>query len=169
MKEFLWSILAFILSRKPIADYLIRRASRTPYYDLPGYMNRTWLFNPYGKDANGDTLPPKYENLPSIRVHHILRRDLDDHPHDHPWDARSIILREGYVERDEHGNVKVRCTGDTFPIKFEQYHRITYVPDGGVWTLFFTWKYQGTWGFLVDGVKIPWREYFKLYPERGNG
>ncbi|HET9130197.1 MAG TPA: hypothetical protein VFO86_04575 [Terriglobia bacterium] len=169
MKELLWSIFAFIVSRKPIANYLIRRAARTPYYDLPGYMNRTWLFNPYGKDADGNTLPPKYPNLPSARVHHILRRDFDDHPHDHPWDARSVILREGYVERDEYGNVEIRTRGDTFPIKFEQYHRITYVPDGGVWTLFLTWKYQGMWGFLVDGVKVPWREYFKLHPERGNG
>lgn len=165
MKELAWKILAFIVSREPVADYLINRAAQTPYYDLEGYMHRDWLFNPYGKDKDGNTLPPKRPNWPSIRIHHILRRDLDLHPHDHPWDARSIILRNGYIEENKDGKSTFRRKGDTFPIKFEQYHRITEVPEQGVWTMFFTWKYQGMWGFLVNGVKVPWREYLDKHPE----
>jgi hypothetical protein len=34
--------------------------------------------------------------------------------------------------------------------------------DGGATTLFITGKYRGTWGFLVDGVKVPWREYLGI-------
>jgi hypothetical protein len=44
----------------------------------------------------------------------------------------------------------------------EQYLRISYIAEGGAWTLFFTWRYQGTWGFLVDGAKVPWRKYLGL-------
>jgi hypothetical protein len=33
-----------------------------------------------------------------------------------------------------------------------------------VWTLFITWRYQGTWGFDVDGSKVPWREYLGIKP-----
>lgn len=30
------------------------------------------------------------------------------------------------------------------------------------YTLFITWRYQGTWGYLVDGVKIYWKTYLGL-------
>lgn len=52
-----------------------------------------------------------------------------------------------------------RTAGYTGRLLFGEYHRIIEVSDGGVWTLFITWKYQGTWGFLVDGVKVPYRKY----------
>ena len=42
-----WQLFAFVVSRKPVADYLIGRATRTPYFNLPGYMDRDWLFNAY--------------------------------------------------------------------------------------------------------------------------
>lgn len=28
-----------------------------------------------------------------------------------------------------------------------------------------TGKYRGTWGFLVDGVKVQWRKYLGLEPK----
>lgn len=40
-----------------LADRLIARAKRTPYYDLPGYMNRYWLV-PYNVVIER-TLPPE--------------------------------------------------------------------------------------------------------------
>lgn len=63
MTETLWRIAAFILSRRPVADYLIRRAQRTPYAPIKSrdgtslYMDRWWLLNPYGKDAAGNQTP----------------------------------------------------------------------------------------------------------------
>jgi hypothetical protein len=101
--------------------------------------------------------------LPSIRVHHILRADTARHLHDHPWNARTIILKGWYRERrlEQDGTIseEFRTRGQTQRILYGQYHSIDEVSDGGVYTLFFTWKYCGNWGFLVDGKKVPWREY----------
>lgn len=153
----MWRILAAICAWPPIAQWLIKRAKRTPYSHITSadgadlYMGRWWLFNAY-----------RWDWLPSIRVHHICRADQDPHLHDHPWDARTIILAGHYVEQREDGCWAARFQGDTAAIKHGEFHRIALVPTGGVWTLFFTWRYRGTWGFLVDGAKVPYREYLRL-------
>lgn len=174
--EMFWRIVAWIVARPMIADWIIRRAMKTEYTHLPGYMNRYWLFNPYTK-ANGVEVTP-IEWLPSIRVHHILRRDNDRHKHDHPWESRTIGLKRWYREsrvaaygwRDgdyyEETVETIRGAGDTAPIRYGEYHSITDVPEGGVWTLFITFGYKGTWGFLVDGKKVDWRTYMEMYPEK---
>lgn len=172
-----WCIISWVVSRRFVADWLIRRAMRTPYTHLPGYMNRYWLFNAYEKKDGQEVSPVRW--LPSVRVHHILRRDNDRHKHDHPWDARTIILKGYYVEDKitdygvtadgqfyERTLRSVRLPGDTAPILFGDYHSVAEVSEGGVWTLFITFGYQGTWGFLVDGVKVPWRDYMQMYPEK---
>ena len=185
MREFLWRAIASIVSRPRVAQWLIERAQRTPYSPIMSrdgadlYMDRWWLFNPYGKDAQGNATAPRWSWLPSIRVHHILRADSDDHLHDHPWNARTIVLRNLYVEErptaactgreltqeayDFIGDRAIfwRLAGHTGRVLFGAYHRISHVPAGGVYTLWFTWRYRGTWGFNVDGVKVPWREYLK--------
>lgn len=166
MRELLWSAVAYVVSRESVANYLIERSKRTPYFNLEGYMNRWWLFNPYGSNIEG-TNEMRYKRhfswLPSIRVHHILRKDLGRHFHDHPWNARTILLKGWYVERrmDDYDNITThfRRRGDTARILYGQYHTIDEVPEGGVFTLFFTWKYCGGWGFWVDGKKVPWRKY----------
>lgn len=139
-------------------------------------MWRGWIFNEYK-----DTIETEHEHhekafnfLPSIRVHHIKRADRDRAKHDHPCDARTCILKNWYDEErfeyDYNGDwfpqdvSYSRKVGDTASLKFGEYHRITAVHPDGVWTLFFTWKYQGVWGFLVDGVKVPWRMY--LYGDK---
>lgn len=185
-----WRIVAWIVSRPRIATWVIERAKRTPYYPITRtgnivevYMDRWWVFNPYGKPGGvaGKTEAPRWPWLPSIRVHHIHRADDDDHMHDHPWDARTIVLRGWYHEErpiprkgdslsqiwDFPEVVDARETfarerGYTGPVKFNQFHRISQVSPGGVYTLWFTWRYQGTWGFLVDGKKVPWREYLGI-------
>lgn len=164
MKEYLWKLLAYIVSRKPVADWLIRRSWRTPYIEIPDYMERWWLFNRYSEIGSFDRVERRFPKLPSIRIHHILRADVADHLHDHPWNARTIILKGWYEEVKETGSKFFyqqhrREAGDTAPINFGEYHHIKEVSPGGVWTLFFTWEYKGMWGFLVDGKKMPWREY----------
>ncbi len=184
--ELLWKLFAKIVALPPIANNLIKRAQRTPYFHLTGYMDRWWLFNPYGNSLGEDDASrhqPKYPGWPSIRVHHILREDLARDMHDHPWDARTIILKgwydeerlepvvrmesvpfgcgEGVVYTRDEVVTHMRMPGDTATINHEDYHNIKAVSKGGVWTLFFTWEYKGTWGFLVDGKKVPWREYEK--------
>lgn len=178
MRELIWRAVARIVTIPAVTDWLIERAHRTPYTNITSrdssdtYMVRLWLFNPYPResDAAGWELWDRSwrRHLPSIRVHHILRPDDDQHAHDHPWNARTIVLRNGYEEerpvsaRDEARTVFWRARGYTGRLLFGQYHRISHVPEGGVWTLFITWKKRGTWGFLVDGAKVPWRKYLGL-------
>jgi hypothetical protein len=184
MKNFLWTLIAWLLSRESVADYIIRTAMRTPYSHLPGYMNRWWFANAY-HDSHANDLATYKRWLPAIRVHQILRADDARHPHDHPWNARTIILRGWYAEvryltsdyqdmrvDSQDGRVSfvtrteitgteehVRRRGDTAELMHGEYHHIADVSEGGVWTLFFTWPYISTWGFLVNGGKVPWRNY----------
>lgn len=155
----MWHVLAWLLSRAPIRRLLIKWSFRRPYTHIGEYMRRFWVFNPYPADSSGAE-----SRLPSARIHHILREDDDRHLHDHPWDARTVILSGWYDEKLEDGTVVRRSRGYTGRINFGQYHSIVAVSPGGVWTLFITYRYRGTWGFLVDGAKVPWRKYLGLPP-----
>lgn len=176
-----WRPLARFLARPAMANRLIDYAMRTPYFHLPSdddpsYMARYWVFNPYNRETNVPRWAPL---IPfSIRVHHIKRADNERHLHDHPWNARTIILRGWYVEqrhteRDWElfelvggwpgGSERfIRTRGETARLGFEEYHRIIQVNPGGVWTLFISWRWRGAWGFLVDGAKVPWRDYLGI-------
>lgn len=178
-----WAVLAWVLSRGPVARWLIARAARTPYFDLPGYMERTWLV-PYravkerqldrryfedevvSTDGTGPVSPwrrPVAWLLQrfdiAIRVHHILRADLARDPHDHPWNARTVILDGWYSERRDNG-LRLRKRGDTATLRFEEFHSVIDVSSGGVWTLFIAGRKRGVWGFrLPDGTKVRFFEY----------
>lgn len=172
-----WNIIARFLARPAVVDWLIRRAMRTPYSHIVIndrlYMERYWLFNPYPLKSMGKR--PRWQFPISIRLHHILLPDPDRHHHDHPWNARTVILRGCYCEvrraqgldewaaetlgpsyaRTTVNERFVRTSGETTRLRFGEFHRITAVSPGGVWTLFITGRYRGTWGFDVDGVKVP--------------
>lgn len=197
-----WRFLAWLVTRERVFVWLLRRAFRTPYSHITSadgsdvYMRRFWLFNPYvgesGARTSGSDAAPRRswwrEVLPSVRIHHIKRADQDRHLHDHPWNARTIVLKgwyeeERYADESPLGQAKremlaanprggnfganqtrtqVRIAGYTGRLLFGQYHRITAVPAAGVWTLFITWRKRGSWGFDVDGVKVPWCDYLAL-------
>jgi hypothetical protein len=194
MKTAIWNIVARIVSHPVVAAKLIARAKRTPFrhiYSEDGatmYMGRYWLFNPYkdsqGKDIKRSTF---MERLPSIRLHHIKRADLDRHLHDHPWtSARTIIMSGGYVERklvrqctieeigestsgweQEESGERVldflRTAGNTSVLGLGLFHRITEVTSDGAWTLFITWREVEGWGFLLPGgVKILSSQYLSM-------
>lgn len=106
-----------------------------------------------------------------------MRPDRDRDLHDHPWNARTIILRGSYTEERllDHDdpllsglNVPAntqateyidRLPGDTAALKHGEYHRIDEVSAGGVFTLFITSRWKGDWGFLVNGAKVPRKKY----------
>jgi hypothetical protein len=164
IRELPWRLLAYVATRYCVTEWLIERAQRHIYshiyHDGHLYMGRWWLFNPYGKGPSGEVLPPKWTWLPSVRLHHIASHDTGRHLHDHPWNARTIILKGWYLERLVDGSCHMRERGYTGRLLFGQYHSVDMIClPGGAWTLFFTWKYAGTWGFLVDGRKVPHREY----------
>lgn len=189
MKNLIWRLLAKLLARPAVADWLIGRAQRTPYQHIMSadgqdtYMGRWWLFNPYDRVTHKG----KMAWFPwSIRIHHIKRPDADRDLHDHPWHARTVILRGMYTEQRllEAGDPVLtsllmnaaaqlgtfeyawqateyidRNVGGTAQLRHGEYHRIDSVSDGGVWTLFITSRWQGEWGFLVKGKKVDWRIY----------
>ncbi len=154
----IWSALAKLLAIPSVANWLIRRAQRTPYthiYDPDGslYMERWWLFNPYP----GSEQSKRWDWLPSIRIHRIHRPDQDRHFHNHPWSARTFILAGWYDEERLGGSGRItRTAGESARIDHDDFHKIVDMSHGGVYTLFVTGRYRHTWGFLV-----PWREYDK--------
>lgn len=170
MKNILWRIVAKVISIPYVSEWLIRQAKKTPYSpivkDDDVYMERFWLFNPYDS-IDGQQMGSRHKWFPwNIRIHWIRLPDQDRHLHDHPWNARTFILKGGYeeVRLDERGyqHWNFRKPGDTARLGFGEFHRITRVTDGGIWTLFISGPYQGTWGFLVDGIKVQWRTYLGL-------
>ena len=187
----IWQLIARIVSRPAVATWLINRAQRTPYSHIQSadgaqrYMGRWWLFNPYPHGSDGDGRP--FPWLPSVRIHHICRADRDRHLHDHPWNARTIVLRGWYNEErpfDVANPLPSESTGAhvvqgqlreyfchhagyTGRLLFGQYRRISAVSSGGVWTLFIVGRKRGTWGFEVNGHKVPWREYLGVDEEGG--
>lgn len=187
MRALAWRLIAWALVRQWVFDWLVSRGLGRPYSHIGSadsadtYMFRYWVFNPYGKDAAGEITAPRWTWLPSIRLHRIMRPDQDQDLHDHPWNARTIVMLGEYDEErpvdldaarkdgkpfmviwaggDDARLRHTRRAGYTGRLLFGQYHRITRVSDGGAWTLFFTWRKRGTWGFMVNGKKVPWREY----------
>lgn len=188
MQQFLYRQLAKHLTATPErVDRLIDFAKKHPYSHLGDYMGRWWVFNPYhDKEGNPAERNWLMRQLVSARIHHIRRPDADRHLHDHPWHAQRIVLRGWYTEEVEEDSltyhelthdtlVKVTYNtyydeprfertlfaGDTKPLKAGEFHRITEVSDGGVFTLFITGKWQKVWGFqLDDRTFVPHKEYF---------
>ena len=159
-----YKLIAKIVSIPAVFNYLLKRAKKTPYTHIYGetdgvlYMERYWLLNPYPASDK----PGVLSWLPiSIRIHKIVKEDDDRHLHDHPWNARTFILKGWYHEERLDGFNR-REKGDTARLNFGEYHRITQVCEGGVYTIFVTGKYQGTWGFLVDGIKVKYYTYLGL-------
>ena len=163
-----WRALAHMLARWFwLQNLIIGSAMKRPYYHLPGYMDRWWLLPGAAADSKESRYRPPWwlRKLPiSIRLHHIKRPDGDRNLHDHPCDFRSIILAGYYVETREDNYFRTnhwRHAGETYFSKAEQYHSIIGMPSEGVWTLWIMYPKKQSWGFLVDGKKIPWREYLK--------
>lgn len=169
INELIWSAIAWIVSREPIADWLIAKAHKRPYTHILSpdgksvYMWRGWVANPYDWPAGSGDKSWFWKRMPSIRIHHIKMRDLDRDRHSHPWDARTIILRNWYMEdREGERGLRTHFRGNTAKLKHTDFHRITHVPHDGVWTMFITWKYRHSWGFKTPEGFVPWRKYLGI-------
>lgn len=93
----------------------------------------------------------------SIRLHHILRPDLDAHMHGHPWNFWSLILWGGYYERNNKGFSEFHI-GFVNRKNAQEPHTI-YAIKPNTWTLVWTGKKVRHWGFWTDIAWIPWRTY----------
>lgn len=117
---------------------------------LTDYMRRWIVKTPFGM----------------LRLHRILRRDLDRDPHDHPFDFVSIVLFGGYVEelygikggKPESCETIWHTAGSVIRRKAEDAHRICYVQPSTT-TLVLTSGKKRSWGFYTHQGWIPWRSY----------
>lgn len=177
---------ALIFRKMPeILLALAKRTPDVPIYSVknPGaiYMERYWLFNKITGTKR------KYPWIKfSIRIHVIHEPDFDRHRHDHPFNAITWPLRNGYMEEriepqypdyqnlpvefmdmDDHERFVVvkRFVMPGTPIRlgYERFHRITSLPNGPAITFFAFGDYKGQWGFLVDGVKVLRADYFERF------
>jgi hypothetical protein len=117
-------------------------AFRHPYRDIGNYMGRWWV-------------------IPGlVRLHHIKRPDRGD-LHDHPGNWTTRVLSGWYIELDIYGKTHLRAAGDTVSRKAHEFHKIVDVSPGGCWTLFSMPRRINRWGFLVGGVKMPYKQYHR--------
>jgi hypothetical protein len=168
-----------------IADWLIERAARTPYVDLPGYMVRTWLI-PYVSAGSaavpGDGTGPVSWRRPvakvlqlfgiAVRVHQILRSDRGRDPHLHPWSFVTIILRGGYREElyNDIGDLtssRWHGPGSVLFRRSSTLHRLLIPYGETATTLFITGPKNRTWGFMTRAGFVSHTEYNKRGDDAG--
>lgn len=109
----------------------------------------------------------------SIKLHRILRPDVDRCAHDHPWSFWTFCLWGGYEEEVLEQTVQRRGVwqGDYFvhrkvrPLGLyyrpaEYRHRITKLNSRfGAWTLVFTSPVRRHWGFWIKGSWMHWKAF----------
>ena len=162
-----------------LVEWIIARAQRTPYFHLPGYMNRWWLV-PYlraGSEGAEGTGPVSFWRRPvawvlqrlgiAVRVHEILRSDNDRALHNHPWGYVTIILKGGYVEITDDGmrwygpgSVLIRGTKHKHRLVLDPAYYPATKGEQQATTLFITGPYKQKWGFFTPAGKVPYDVYF---------
>jgi hypothetical protein len=164
--------------------WLIALSKRTPYFDIYNfngdgsiYMGRDWLMPRWMLAPDPDVagaLKPKPWVPVSIRLHHIVRPDLDRHKHDHPWTFISIVARGGYIEErptsevpawvgdDEDSCYVERGPGSIALRRYWHRHRIVHVKPGTL-TIFICFRKRQSWGFYTREGKVHWRAYESVH------
>lgn len=154
-----------------LADKLIAYAQKTPYFHLPGYMRRWWVFRFWetGRVVHRSGAVSIYSLL-SARIHHILRSDMDRALHDHPWWYITIILKGGYYEVTPVDGPRPRRAmkfntmrsgelksyyrkwygpGSIRFARAKQQHRLEIPKGATAWTLFIHGPKCREWGYQV--------------------
>ena len=145
-------------------EALIKRAKRTPYEHLDGYMKRYWLVPEEAVTLRRPIAWLLQRFGIAVRVHEILRSDLGRDPHNHPWSFLSIILFGCYHEElyDKRGRLiskKLHGPGSVLWRPHGTHHRLELPSGSKVLTLFVTFKKRSNWGFVVDGLPVDRRDY----------
>lgn len=165
-----------------VVDWIIRRAQRTPYFDLEHegslYMQRWWIRQPPGHGAHASTYEKQKSGI-GIRIHRTVRSDRGRDLHDHPWANISIVLRGGYWEIlpiyqgqdayfDAHAYKRVwRGPGSIIFRSARTRHRLE-IPEymngkpGEAWSLFIMGPWQRDWGFHTPFAWVYWRNYIGI-------
>ena len=162
-----------------IKQWLIRRAQRTPYFDLIHdgqlYMERWWLRMPPGHGEHSSTYDKTKSGI-GIRIHHTVRSDRGRDLHCHPWWNISIVLAGGYWEivpisqqqpaiLDAHCFRRIwRGPGSIVFRRANHRHRLL-IPNGdSAWSLFIMGPWIRDWGFWTRDGWVYWRKYIGIAP-----
>jgi len=97
------------------------------------------------------------DNTFGVRLHEIIRSDMDRELHDHPFDFVSIILSGGYYEVREDGSIKWYPAGSVLLREAETAHRL--IVPAPTWTLVIRSPYRRTWGFYAKQGWVPWHSF----------
>lgn len=101
----------------------------------------------------------------AVYLHHILRGDEDLHPHNHPWNFISLILKGFYWEYDRFWNKRKYKSFNLNIKKAKEFHKLELTAP--VWTLVFCGKKKfkeivSDWGYLVEGQEVDHKTYREL-------
>jgi len=137
-------------------SWLRRLLNRLCFYETmsgagrcPVYLERWTLFYRWGY---------------GVYLHHFIGDDWAADPHDHPRRFITIGLRGWYwedvydadgrlIEQRRYSAPWVR----SFPAN--HLHRVRASECGNCWTLVIVLKKSRPWGFVQDGIWIPFRDY----------
>lgn len=98
--------------------------------------------------------------LGSVRVHHILKSDVDRDFHDHRFDWLGLILRRGYIEHSPNAPPRVYRFLSLVRHRAEDVHRLE-LPWGPAWTISLTGPQRRMWGFHTAQGWVPGDVYGK--------
>lgn len=93
----------------------------------------------------------------SIRLHKILKSDMDRDKHDHTFWFISLILWNGYLEHQLDGSIKKYRIGNINFKRATDAHKLELLNNKTTWTLSITGRKQRKWGFhtangWVEGI-----------------
>jgi hypothetical protein len=107
----------------------------------------------------------------AVMIHKISRPDSDRDMHDHPWPFYSFVLSGGYSEiyadnlKAAQGLISWGQTKRTLSmghgrlIRRGQFHKITTLFESPTWSIVFTGKRSGTWGFATPDGFVDYKTY----------
>lgn len=152
----------------PLVARILQQSRETRYFDIYHqgslYMERNWLVEKTKRDTRA-----------GIRIHRIVRSDIDRHLHDHPGWSLSIVLHGGYFEElpiepraelarwTDEGQEQTyqvwRAPGDIVYREATDRHRIV-IPEGQEsLSLFVIGPTVNKWGFYMPAGKVTWEDY----------
>ena len=96
----------------------------------------------------------------NLYLHKITRKDSHAHPHDHPWDNITYVLKGWYAEEIRGSSQgRLNYQGDRVERKAHEAHSIDMVSYQSCWTLFVAFKRKREWGFWVGEKWVHWEDY----------